>query len=78
MSSVVPLSGKPHARGFLPLHIAALALTACLLQELRASGREPYAYNFNRTHTAAELHQLHVGLGDGLHAEGAQVTCSPA
>ncbi|KAL4853325.1 Lysine--tRNA ligase [Chlorella vulgaris] len=43
-------------------------------EDLRAAGREPYAYNFQRTHTAAELHQLHAGLGDGLVAEGASVS----
>jgi lysyl-tRNA synthetase class II len=44
-----------------------------LLQELRAAGREPYAYSFPRTHTAADLHRLHAELGAGAVAEGAEV-----
>lgn len=43
------------------------------LQELRAAGREPYAYTFPRTHTAAQLQELHAGLGEGQVAEGASV-----
>lgn len=43
------------------------------VQELRAAGREPYAYNFPRTHSAAELQTLHAGLADGAVAEGAAV-----
>lgn len=43
------------------------------LQELRAAGRDPYAYTFQRTHTAAELQALHADLGEGAVAEGAQV-----
>ena len=33
--------------------------------ELRAAGREPYAYTFNRTHTAQELQTLYKDLPDG-------------
>lgn len=43
------------------------------VQELRAAGREPYAYGFPRTHTAAELQQLYADLADGAVAEGASV-----
>ncbi|EFN55794.1 hypothetical protein CHLNCDRAFT_57712 [Chlorella variabilis] len=42
-------------------------------EELRAAGREPYAYTFPRTHTAAQLQELHAGLGEGQVAEGASV-----
>ncbi|KAL4451821.1 hypothetical protein ABPG75_007483 [Micractinium tetrahymenae] len=42
-------------------------------EELRAAGREPYAYTFPRTHSAAELQSLHAGLADGAVAEGAAV-----
>lgn len=30
-------------------------VTAVQVADMRASGREPYAYSFNRTHTAAQL-----------------------
>ncbi|KAL4419492.1 hypothetical protein ABPG77_002278 [Micractinium sp. CCAP 211/92] len=42
-------------------------------EELRAAGREPYAYTFPRTHSAAELQALHADLADGAVAEGASV-----
>lgn len=42
-------------------------------QELRAAGREPYAYTFPRSHSAAELQAAHTDLADGAVAEGAAV-----
>ena len=32
---------------------------------LRAAGQEPYAYSFQRTHTARDLQEQFKGLGDG-------------
>jgi len=34
-------------------------------EELRTAGREPYAYTFDRTHSAQELQDLHKDLGNG-------------
>eukprot|EP00887_Chlorella_sp_A99_P007861 scaffold20.g7861.t1 len=38
--------------------------------ELRAAGKDPYAYSFQRSHTAAELQALHAELGPGEEAAG--------
>ena len=42
-------------------------------QELRAAGRDPYAYTFQRSHTTAELQAAYADLADGAVAEGASV-----
>ncbi|KAL4553484.1 hypothetical protein Ndes2526B_g03333 [Nannochloris sp. 'desiccata'] len=34
-------------------------------EELRTAGREPYAYTFDRTHSAQELQDLHKDLANG-------------
>ena len=59
-------SAHPASATLPPAFLAAV-------QELRAAGREPYAYGFPRTHTAAELQQLYADLADGAVAEGACV-----
>lgn len=56
-----------------PTHHPTALLLPCALQELRAAGRDPYAYGFPRTHTAAQLQQLYTELPDGEVAEGATV-----
>ena len=38
-------------------------------QELRDAGKEPYAYNFDRTHMAAALHEQFASLENGHEAE---------
>ena len=38
-------------------------------QELRDAGKEPYAYNFERTHMAAALHEQFTSLENGHEAE---------
>ncbi|CAM8967708.1 unnamed protein product [Rhodiola kirilowii] len=35
------------------------------VEELRSSGFEPYAYKWDRTHTAAQLQQLYINLANG-------------
>lgn len=51
--------------------------------ELRAAGKDPYAYSFQRTHTARQLQDEFAGLGDGevrcCDASCLSMTpCSPA
>eukprot|EP00884_Botryococcus_braunii_P002349 jgi/Botrbrau1/12114/Bobra.0186s0032.1 len=46
------------------------------VQQLRGAGKEPYAYSYPRTHTAAELQQLYADLAPGEQADlppGAEV-----
>ena len=38
-------------------------------QELRAAGKEPYAYSYARTHMAAQLQEQFRDLGDGESAD---------
>ncbi|CAK0785539.1 hypothetical protein CVIRNUC_008749 [Coccomyxa viridis] len=38
-------------------------------QQLRDAGKEPYAYNFDRTHMAADLHEQFASLENGHEAE---------
>ena len=38
-------------------------------QQLRDAGKEPYAYNFVRTHMAADLHKQFASLENGHEAE---------
>ena len=38
-------------------------------QELRDAGKDPYAYNFDRTHMAAALHEQFASLENGHEAE---------
>ena len=38
-------------------------------QELRAAGKEPYAYGYARTHLAAQLQEQFRDLGDGESAD---------
>ena len=55
------------------LHTAAASTAAgetlapCDVQvaELRAAGKDPYAYSFQRTHTAQQLQEEFAGLEDG-------------
>lgn len=39
---------------------------ACMqVQELRSNGCEPYAYQWDRTHTANQLQEIYKNLGNG-------------
>lgn len=38
-------------------------------QDLRDAGKEPYAYSFERTHMAADLHEQFASLENGHEAE---------
>uniref|UniRef100_A0A7N0TH79 Lysine--tRNA ligase n=1 Tax=Kalanchoe fedtschenkoi TaxID=63787 RepID=A0A7N0TH79_KALFE len=40
------------------------------VEELRSSGCEPYAYKWDRTHTAAQLQELYKNLANGEEANG--------
>jgi|APGre2960657444_1045066.scaffolds.fasta_scaffold00899_2 lysyl-tRNA synthetase class 2 len=51
------------------------ALRLAKVAELRSAGQEPYAYRFDRTHTAAELQAAHVGLGAGEEVAGEERVC---
>lgn len=68
-------AGLPHkAQSVAGMHshksIAERArLPSAQAQELRASGREPYAYRFARTHMAAELQQRFLSLPAGEVAD---------
>ena len=42
--------------------------------DLRAAGKDPYAYTFNRTHMAKELHELFQDLPNGQQAETTPVS----
>lgn len=35
------------------------------MEELRSKGLEPYAYKWERTHSASELHDINKDLGNG-------------
>lgn len=35
------------------------------MQELRSKGLDPYAYKWERTHTANELQEIYTNLGNG-------------
>lgn len=41
------------------------------MKQLRSLGKDPYAYKYDRTHTAAQLQQQFEGLPSGQIAEGA-------
>lgn len=43
------------------------------MADLRTSGREPYAYRFDRTHYASELQEQYKSLADGMEDEAASV-----
>jgi lysyl-tRNA synthetase, class II len=43
-------------------------------EELRTAGREPYAYNFDRTHSAQELQDLHKDLANGEQLDDISVS----
>jgi lysyl-tRNA synthetase class 2 len=44
--------------------------------ELRIAGREPYAYTFDRTHSAQELQDLHKDLANGEQLDDISVSCA--
>lgn len=58
----------PKWGGRRPLHGGG-GMRACAggaqVDALRAAGQEPYAYSFQRTHTARDLQEQFKGLGDG-------------
>ena len=40
-------------------------MLSCQVEELRSKGFEPYAYTWDRTHTANQLQELYKHLGNG-------------
>ena len=46
------------------------ALRLDKVAELRAGGVDPYAYRFDRTHSAAQLQAAHINLAPGAEVEG--------
>lgn len=47
-----------------------LLLVVLQVEELRSKGLEPYAYAWDRTHTAAQLQELYKHLGNGEESNG--------
>lgn len=46
------------------------ALRIAKVAQLRDAGAEPFAYRFDRTHTASELQAMHADLENGAEVEG--------
>lgn len=48
------------------------------VEELKSKGLEPYAYKWDRTHSANQLQEIHKNLGDGeeLDSEADYVSVS--
>ena len=46
------------------------ALRIAKVAQLRDAGAEPFAYRFDRTHTATQLQSIHKDLADGAEVEG--------
>ena len=48
------------------------------MEELRSKSFEPYAYKWDRTHTANQLQEMykHLGNGEELNGENDQVSIS--
>ncbi|OVA01616.1 Lysine-tRNA ligase [Macleaya cordata] len=50
--------------------IRMLAISAKEVEELRSKGHEPYAYRWDRTHTANQLQEIYKHLGNGEESAG--------
>lgn len=59
------------ARSFVLLATAELRSSCIQVKQLRSLGKDPYAYKFDRTHTAAQLQELFQDLSSGQIAEDA-------
>lgn len=51
-----------------------MQLRVAKANDIRAAGREPYAYSFNRTHTTQQLQTDHASLEDGVEDTTVMVT----
>lgn len=51
-----------------------MKLRVAKANDIRAAGREPYAYSFNRTHTTQQLQTDHASLQDGVEDTSVMVS----